>query len=108
LVEQGGRRLGVGVSFARHDGRDNHLVIGRDERRFGGSHPVAERGPEEICVVVFVPSLQRKRGYSTVGWRTVLPLDHSGVQERLSSLKDSSEQVVRREATRRVAGKRVH
>jgi hypothetical protein len=64
----------------------NHLVIGRGKRRFGGSHPVAERGPEEICVVVFVPSLQRKRGYSTVG-RTVLPLDHGGVQERLSSLQ---------------------
>jgi len=84
-------------------------VIGRDKRRFGSSHPVVERGPEEICVVVFIPSLQRKWGYSTVG-RTVLPLDHGGVQERLSGLKDSSEQVVRREleATRRVAGERVH
>ena len=43
--------------------------------------PVAERGPEEIGIVVSVPSLQRKWGRFTVGRLLVHPLRHDGVEE---------------------------
>jgi hypothetical protein len=87
-------------------------MVGPHKRLIKAPHPVAERGPEEIGVVVSVPSLQRKWGCFTVGRLLVHPLEHDGVQKKLNGhgLKNSESlrQAVRREATRRVAGGRVH
>jgi hypothetical protein len=85
-------------------------MVGPHKRLIKAPHPVAERGPEEIGIVVSVSSLQRKWGCFTVGRLLVYPLEHDSVQKKLNGhgLKNSSRYAVRREATRRVAGGRVH
>jgi hypothetical protein len=55
---------------------------------FRGLHPVAERGPEEIGIVVFIPSFQREQEGSVVS-QAVLPHGHDGVQRKLDGPKGS-------------------
>ena len=60
--------------------------MGHPKGLFRGLHPVAERRPEEIGIVVFVPSFQRERGGSIVS-QAVLPHGHNGVQKKLDGPK---------------------
>ena len=102
MVEQGGwhRLESIAVRFVRHEVRDNYSVMGRHKGHFRGLHPAAERGPEKIDVVVFIPGLQRERQGSTVG-RLVLPLGHDAVRKKLQGPKGSLQQVVGRKALQR-------
>jgi hypothetical protein len=59
-----------------------YSVMSRHQRLFKVLLPSIERRPEEIGVVVFVPSFQRKRENSIVGWM-VLALGHGSVWKRL-------------------------
>jgi hypothetical protein len=59
-----------------------YSVMSRHERLFKVFLPSIERRPEEIGVIVFVPSFQRKRENSIVGW-TVLALGHDSEWKRL-------------------------